>query len=141
VAGRKLNNGKIRIYSLDRMISLKTTDQAFEYPVSFNPEAYFFHCFGVIEAADELDVETIRLRVSTRNNKRDYFRSLPIHHSQKETEKQATYSIFEYRLYPTYDFFQEILSHGAEVEILSPQWVRNEYLDTVSELFNLYKNL
>lgn len=47
-------------------------------------------------------------------------------------------TIFTYRLYPTYDFFQEILSHGGEVEILSSEWVRKEIKTLIEEMFKAY---
>lgn len=57
-----------------------------------------------------------------------FSRSMPIfrHHSQKEIERNREYSIFEYLIRPTYDFRQEILSHGAEMEVLSPKWLREQ---------------
>ena len=33
---------------------------------------------------------------------------------------------FSYRLVPTYDFEQEILSKMGNVEVLAPQWLRDE---------------
>ena len=93
----------------------------------------------MIVVPEELDVETIRLKVSEAGNKRKYFRSLPLHPSQNEVERYTDYSVFEYRLYPTYDFFQEVLSHGAEVELLSPEWVRGELRYMVEEMHALYR--
>ena len=57
---------------------------------------------------------------------REYFRTLPLHHSQKEVETENEYSVFRYYFSPTYDFVQEILSHGCEVEVLFPEHLRNE---------------
>ena len=34
--------------------------------------------------------------------------------------------IFRYYLSPTYDFIQEILSHGCDVEVLAPKHVRDK---------------
>ncbi|MDR1556563.1 MAG: WYL domain-containing protein [Tannerellaceae bacterium] len=41
---------------------------------------------------------------------------------------------------PTYDFRQEILSHGAEVEVLSPQWFRDEITAIAGGMCKLYAN-
>lgn len=49
-----------------------------------------------------------------------------MHHSQEEVETENDYSVFRYYLSPTYDFVQEILSHGCEVEVLSPGHLRDE---------------
>lgn len=130
---------KIRTYALDRMKRIEPTDESFVFPDTFDAETYFADAFGVIVVPEELDVETIRLKVSEAGNKRKYFRSLPLHTSQKEVERHPEYSVFEYRLYPTYDFFQEVLSHGAEVELLSPEWVRGELRYMVEEMHSLYR--
>ena len=68
--------------------------------------------------------ETIDLKVY--GTQKEYFRTLPLHHSQKEIETEDDFSVFRYYLSPTYDFLQEILSHGCEVEVLSPTHLRYE---------------
>ena len=40
--------------------------------------------------------------------------------SQVEVERNEEYSIFEYRLCPSFDFRQKILSMGATTEVLVP---------------------
>lgn len=130
--------GKKKIHALDRMLRIEITDETFIFSDSFVPSAFFHDSFGIMVDSEDLDVETIRLKVYDDFNKRKYFRLLPLHHSQKEVEVQDSYSIFEFRLYPSYDFLQEILSHGPEVEVLSPQWVRDEISYKVTEMAKLY---
>lgn len=130
---------KIQIYALDRIRQLEQTDRAFEFPKSFDASIYFQDAYGIMVMPEELDVEDICVKVTDLYNKRKYFRMLPLHPSQKEVERHTDYSVFTYRLYPTYDFFQEILSHGAEVEILSPDWVRKECRLIVEDMYEIYK--
>ena len=118
---------------------IEPTNESFVFPDTFDAETYFADAFGVIVVPEELDVETIRLKVSETGNKRKYFRSLPLHLSQNEVERYPEYSVFEYRLYPTYDFFQEVLSHGVQVELLSLEWVRGELRYMVEEMYALYR--
>jgi hypothetical protein len=70
----------------------------------------------------------------------DYLRTLPLHHTQKDVERHKDYSIFEVKLSPSYDFIQEILSKTEEVEILSPEWFREEVASYVRNLYNMYKD-
>lgn len=128
----------IYIYALDRILQMEKTDVVFAFPDSFDAEAYFGNSYGIMVTPDELDVETIRIKVTDRNNKRKYLRLLPLHASQEETERLPDYSVFTYRLYPTYDFFQEVLSHGAEIEVLSPEWVRQECREIIKEMLKNY---
>ncbi|WP_308442929.1 hypothetical protein [Capnocytophaga cynodegmi] len=52
---------------------------------------------------------------------------------------ENNYTIFEYFLRPTYNFRQENLSHGAEIEVLSPNWFRNEIKKIVTQIQEIYK--
>ena len=133
------NQGGIRRYALDRVQRLEITSQTFKMPHQFSVDSYFADAFGIIVEAEEYDVETIRLKVYEVNHRREYLRSLPLHHSQRETEQTADYSIFELRLAPTYDFIQAILAMGSEVEVLTPEYVRLEIKKRITAMCHLYK--
>ena len=75
------------------------------------------------------------LRTTSQAN---YFRSAPKHHSQKEIEPIDGWPAFTYHVAPTYDFKQELLSHGAFVEVLSPESLRKEMADAATEMGRLY---
>lgn len=128
------NQGQIRRYALDRILSLEATDETFNMPRLFSVESYFAGAFGIIVEPEEYKVERIRLKVTDINHRRQYIRSLPLHDSQREVEKHGDYSIFEMKVMPTYDFIQQILSMGNEVEVLSPDYVRNEVVKRVREM-------
>ena len=113
----------LRIYALDRVQEMRETDNGFTFPKDFDPEEYFYNSYGIIHD-DNCPPEIVDLKVF--GVQREYFRTLPLHHSQKEVETENEYSVFRYYLSPTYDFVQEILSHGCEVEVLSPEHLRNE---------------
>ena len=133
IAARSPYYNKVLIYSLERM---EQTDLSFECPQTFNPKVYFDNSFGVI-VDEEYDVEKIRIKVY--GNQCKYFRSLPLHHSQKESETHSNYSIFDYSLRPTYDFCQAILSHGNLVEVLEPQWFRIQIGTMIQKMNQLYQ--
>ncbi len=135
VLARSPHYDTVQIYALDRIHALQETDETFMYPEEFNPEAYFASCFGII-TDERFTIETVRIKVSA--NQRNYFRVLPLHHSQKEIETTDNYSVFEYVLRPTYDFRQEVLSHGSEVEVLAPKWFRSQVIEEITKLRGLY---
>ena len=126
---------ELRIYSLDRVEDLSLTEDKFALPENFDAESYFRDSFGIIVYAGS-PAEIVRLRVY--GGKRDYFRTLPLHRSQKEVEICAEYSIFEYFVSPTFDFQQEILLHGDEVEVLSPEHFREEVGAVVRTMADYY---
>lgn len=69
---------------------------------------------------------------------RQYVRALPLHHTQREVETGEWYSVFEYRMKPTFDLRQELLSRGDAVEVLSPLSLRNEMQAEIKRLQSLY---
>lgn len=136
VVGNSVYEDKIRIYALDRFMEVNLSDETFKYPKKFNPEGYFKECFGIIRD-DDCALETVKLKVGS--GQANYLRSLPMHHSQKEEERNDEYSIFTLRLRPTFDFQQEILWNGDAVEVLEPLWLRKEIAGKVKRMWNSYK--
>ncbi len=128
---------KIMIYALDRVHQLEPTALHFDYPEDFKAKDYFDECFGIIANA-KCKVETVKLKVSA--GQANYLRSLTLHQSQKEIERNDEYSIFTVRLRPTFDFQQEILSMGSDIEVLAPRWFRDEVAEISKHMWNKYKN-
>ena len=137
LVGNSVNEGKIRIYSLDRFLEAKLTDEPFEYPKDFSPEVYFEGCFGIIRE-ESCPLETVKLKVSP--NQANYLRSLPLHHTQKEFVKSNEYSIFTVELRPTFDFIQELLWNGETLEVLEPLWLREKMAQKIQWMEANYKN-
>jgi predicted DNA-binding transcriptional regulator YafY len=109
---------KLRIYALDRIKALEPTERKFKLPKSFDAEKLFADHYGIIISDEDFEVEPVALKVNSWQSK--YLRTLPLHHSQVEVERNEEYSIFEYRLCPSFDFRQKLLSMGATVEVLAP---------------------
>ena len=125
----------IRIYSLDRIQNLRITETPFKLPESFGAEAFFEHNFGII-VDETITPCTVQLKVF--GQQRKYLQPLPLHRSQEETETTDDYSVFSYFITPTFDFKQEILSHGEDIEVLSPEWFRDEMMECVGKMNEIY---
>lgn len=123
----------LRIYSLDRFVDMEELEEHFEIPKGFDAEEYFGNYFGVIIGEEPEDV---KIRVVPDQVK--YFRTLPMHGSQRETVQEDGSSVFSYHIAPTFDFVQEILSHGADVEVLEPIELRERIADNVAEMASRY---
>ena len=125
----------LRLYSLDRFVDMEELDQTFEIPEEFDAEEFFNKYFGV--CLEDNPVVDVVLKVEASQAK--YFRSLPKHSSQKETDPIDGWPVFTYKLVPTYDFRQEILSYGADVEVLAPESLRKEMADIAVAMNKLYR--
>ena len=123
----------LRIYSLDRFVDMEELEEHFEIPKGFDAEEYFGNYFGVIIGEEPEDV---KIRVVPDQVK--YFRTLPLHGSQRETVQEDGSSVFSYHIAPTFDFVQEILSHGADVEVLEPAELRKSIADIIAGMASRY---
>ena len=71
-------------------------------------------------------------------NKAKYLRALPLHHTQSEVVHED-YTLFSYRLYLTNDLVAEILSHGVEIEVVSPPELRALVAEQLKGALALYE--
>ncbi len=131
---RTIGKEELRIYSLDRIIDIKVLDKTLELPAGFDAADFFSDYFGIIIGHD---VKPSIMEIKATAEQAKYLESLPLHPSQEAIEVTPDYSVFRYRLVPTFDLKQEILSRGATVEILSPEWFRKEI---IAELKNTLTN-
>jgi len=136
VVGRIWSSGVTCIFSLDRIRGFRLSSHTFVFPDDFVPESYFHGCFGVIVDMDT-SVETVRLKVSA--GQANYLRDLPLQpDNQREVESHSDYSIFELRIRPTFDFQQELLWNGDDIEVLEPQWLRKELAGKIKRMAKKY---
>ena len=116
VIGLNVKDRQVKTYALDRISSLNILQDTFVMPEEVNPSEFFKDCFGII--TNRNSAKRIVLRVEPTQAK--YFRALPLHNSQQEVVHDD-YSIFTYKMRITYDLKEEIMSHGATIEVLEPK--------------------
>ena len=123
---------------MDRIQELIITNQKFRYPKEFNIHDYYRDSFGII--IDDIIVAQ-RIRLKVMNNQAYYFRSLPLHSSQKEIETSPNRSVFSYFLVPNEDFYRELRACGRNVLVLSPEWLCQEFRADTKLLYNMYNEI
>ena len=101
------------------------------------PLAEFFRdCYGVMSDTFGPEARVVRLKITA--FQANYVRDLPLHESQQEIERNDEYSIFELFVRPTYDLYQEVLRMGTQVEVLEPNYMREEILEMIRIMYNQY---
>lgn len=125
-----------RIYALDRINDLRLTDETFEMPKDWSAKEFFDGCFGII-AKQGKKPERVKLKVAA--GQANYIRDLMLHESQEEIERNEEYSIFAYNLRPEYDFMQEILWNGEDMEVLEPLLLRKEMAGIIKRMSDKYR--
>ena len=123
-------------FALDRMNSVTISEEAFTLPKSFDAKAFFSTRYGVLLYEGE---KPVRIKIKATAHQANYLRTLPLHTSQKESEKSEDYSIFSFHLTPNYDFIHDILYFGDDVEVLEPETLRSaitKITSTMNEHYN-----
>lgn len=128
-------HNQLRVYSLDRIKELKPISEKYILPADFDGETYFKDTYGV--SGMEYQPQPIEIKVVA--IEANYFRTLPLHHSQEEIERNENFSIFRYYIIPSFEFTQELLKQGANLEVLSPQWYRDEVAEKITQMHQIYK--
>lgn len=124
------------VFALERMTNLILTEGQMLPYSSITCEEYFDGSFGINHSEDQKP-EIIRIKVF--GSQVDYVRALPIHESQKEVETTADWAIFEFRIAPCYNFYQQLLWHREKVDVLSPASVRHEMKEILKIMTEIYQ--
>lgn len=126
---------ELRIYSLDRISGIEVLDTPLLIPDDFDAAGFFADYFGII-IGHNVKPSIVEIKATAEQAK--YLESLPMHHSQEAIEVTPEHTIFRYRLVPTFDLKQEILSRGATLTVLSPEWFREDVMNEIKEMMRKY---
>lgn len=138
VVANALNKEKAHRFCLDRIVELSMMNEPFNLPADFSAEDFFRDCYGVMSEKEGPEVTRVRLKATA--FQANYIRDLPLHESQQEVERNDEYSIFELYVRPMYDFYQEVLRMGAYVEVLEPNYMRDELVEMTGRMNRMYNN-
>ena len=131
-----METDRIFTLALDRFAHLEVLKTTFKNKKVAKPNKLYEDVFG-ISIPEETPAQIIRIKTS--KEKAEYLKTIPWHISQKIVEETKTFALFEFYLKPNYEFNQLILMQGSDVEVISPQELREEIKEKVGRLFKLYK--
>ena len=124
------------VFALERMDNISLTEEKMLPSKKITADEYFDGSFGVNHSDDQ---KPERILIKVYSTQVEYIRALPIHESQKEIETTGEWSIFEYRLVPCYNFYQQLLWHREKIELLEPMYVRDEMKKVLESMIAKYK--
>ena len=126
---------EIRCYALDRIDTLNLTETTFKAPEDFDLQTHFQDAFGIYV---ESDLKTEEILVKADKDQSNFLKGLPLHHSQRIVEETDDYTIFSWRLKPSYDFIQQLLTMNAHIEVLKPVSLRERMKGLLEEMLRKY---
>lgn len=127
---------ELKTFALDlRTLGVQESVRSFKYPTkrTFDPETYFADVFGIRKSPAG------RVVVKTFGIESDYWRSAPLHHSQKEIATGQDYALFSLELgYDAWDFVQELLSRGSQIQVIEPVALRERIAGEIAAMQGRY---
>lgn len=124
---------EIKSFGLDRISDLQIHKKTFRR-VEIDFDSIYKNSFGIICSPDEKPQKII---LSFTRNQGKFIKSLPLHHSQQVIKDDAAELQIELFLTPTYDFYQELMTHFERLKIIEPQNVREHYLKCLETAIKL----
>lgn len=126
----------IKTFGLDRISDLDISKCSFKKN-QVGIDAMFVNSFGIISTMNE---EPIKITLSFEPWQGMFVKSLPIHHSQKTLIDNDKELKIELNMAPTYDFYQELLTHAERILSIEPKSVCNQYLQFLQTALKVLKN-
>lgn len=134
VFGLQEGRNRVSNMALDRIEMLSLSEIPFKKNVYVDFENYFNDIIGVTIPNDDVKPETITLRFS--QQRFPYIVSKPIHPSQHIVDESNC--IIEFTVRPTKELTQQMFSFIPDVEVLSPEWYRQEICAKIKENLKKY---
>ena len=131
----------LRVYSLDRVTSLKITDKSFTMPKDFDVDEIFATSFGIYLPEGRGQ----RVFFKTSQKEARYLHDLPLHSSQwveSEDSESVTFGIFvctknnDGKFYN--DLIMELCRYGSRIEVLAPDDIRRAVAEELKKAASLY---
>lgn len=135
VIGRAPYWDDVRTYALDRIRDVTVTEDRFIVPETFDIDQYFEGCVGII-ADKDMDIERVVIRAYGGSGK--YLATLPLHDTQRKIASDEESITFEMFVRPTFDFIQMLMQQTDQVEVLEPQWVKDEICRIAESILSYY---
>jgi len=126
--------GELRIFKVERIEAIELTDEAYTIPADFDANRYFKGAWGIVVEGEE---QTVRLKFSPEIAR---LMEETIWHPSQVLEKQADGSvIMTLKVFYTYELVTWILGWGEKVEVLEPEELRKEVLQTAKTMVKIYQ--
>ena len=121
--------------ALDRIVKFTKADVPFIENEEINYENYFDDIVGVTHDRKHPEVEHVVLKFA--KERFPYVVSKPIHHSQQVVNAEECTLSVDVRI--NRELEQNIFSFGPQVEVLSPEWFRNQIKENYQKIAKIYE--
>ncbi len=129
--------GALRVYGLDRIVSLRISEEGFRMKEGFDIDGLFAESFGMY-LADPDDVQLISFRTDPVQAR--FLRDLPLHSSQTEGKTDEEGMVhFHLRVAGNEALMMELMRLGDKIEVLSPPEIRQDLSERLERAARKYQ--
>ena len=126
---------RIKNLAFDRIQSIRHCNQPFIKNTYVNFDTYFDNVVGVT-VPDMSRSELVEICLRFSHKRFQYVTSKPIHRSQEIISNEDC--TIKLTLHITPELEQQIFSFGPDVEVLTPEWFRNEFSKKIENCYKFY---
>ena len=130
--------GALRSYALDRVVSLERTGERFRMPAGFDIDKTFAASYGIYLPEEGQTPVLVKLRATPREAA--YLKDLPLHPSQLLLEESAAGSLFALRVIPNPNLVMDLVRRAGQLEVLEPESLRKEVKQALEKALQTYEN-
>lgn len=135
--GRKDDTKLITTLALDRIKSIKNSNQDFIANDLFEPDIYYNNLIGVT-IPDGAEIEAIEIKITAKQV--PYVKTKPIHYTQEIIEEYENGDItIRLWLINNYELRAVLLSFGCDIEIIKPSTLRQAIMEIFIKAATHYK--
>jgi len=121
--GYSENHGEVRTFGIDRISDPELLVREFEHMKQETRFEYLNDVYGVFPMKDRKKTE---ITIYANELSTHFFHAYPLHESQNMQKNSEGDSIITFQLIPSIELARYLLAQGSNVEILSPQWFKEE---------------
>jgi predicted DNA-binding transcriptional regulator YafY len=133
VIGKDVERNGTRTFGLDRIMHLSAVERYFTTDPDFDPEALFRHSFGITAGGSAVEV-TLRFG----KQQGQFIRTQPLHPTQQILSEDGQGLVVRIAVIPSPELTMTILSFGQQVEVLTPDALRQEVADALAKATGHY---
>ena len=127
-------NSNYRLFGIDRISDLKIIEEVFVADKN-TAKDQLANCVGVSFFQNQPEYVKLKFGIS----QQPYLDRLPLHNSQERTKEEESKVTYDYKVVINYEFKQQILKYGELVEVIRPEYLREEIKNNLKRAFASYK--
>jgi len=132
----KDKDNEVTVLALDRIDYIYRSNTPFKENTTIDFSTYFDDFIGVSKPGDDVQKERYLLQFT--KDRFPYVETKPIHHSQKNIDKEN--GIIELNLRRNKELDQQIFSYLPDITILEPKWYKNEIIEKIQQNLKNYRS-